>query len=206
MKPLIFLLSPASCSGERARIVLRREASFDLALRLRRPEGAPVGEVFSFLSGLYFRGKSTYAQAFARAPEGIPGAFVITAGEGLLPLSEPATAARMRRWSRVDINAAERRYRRPLERDARALAEKIGADAEVVLLGSIATGKYVDILAGVFGSRLLFPAEFVGRGDMSRGGLMLRCAREGRELTYAPVEGAQRHGRRPPKLPRLAGR
>jgi len=202
----IFLLSPASCSGERARIVLRREASFDLALRLRRPEGAPIGEVFSFLSGLYFRGKSTYAQAFARAPEGMAGAFVITAGEGLLPLSEPATAKRLRRWSRVDIHVAERRYRRPLERDARALAERLAPDAEVVLLGSIATGKYVDILGAVFGSRLLFPPDFVGRGDMSRGGLMLRCAREGRELTYAPIEGAQRHGRRPPKLPRLAGR
>jgi len=187
-------------------MLLRSEARFPLARQVRRPEGAPLGEVFSFLSGLYFRGKHAYAQAFARPPEGWPGVFVITAGEGLLPLSEPATVERLRRWSRVDIDVAERRYRRPLERDARALAEKLAPDAEVVLLGSIATGKYVDILSAVFGSRLLFPSDFVGRGDMSRGGLMLRCAREGRELTYAPVEGAERHGRRPPKLPRLAGR
>jgi len=204
VSPRIFLLSPASCSGERARVVLRREASFDLARRLRLPEGVPLGEVFSFLSGLYFRGKSTYARAFASAPAGMPGAFVITAGEGLLSLDERATAARLRRWARIDIDLAERRYRRPLERDAQALSEKLGPDAEVVLLGSIATGKYVDILAATFGSRLLFPREFVGRGDMSRGGLMLRCAREGRELTYTPIPGAERHGRRPPKLPRLA--
>ena len=60
----VFLLSPASCHGERARLLLRDEACFDLALRLRG-EGAPLGEVFSFLSGLYFRGKLAYARAFA---------------------------------------------------------------------------------------------------------------------------------------------
>src|SRR5438309_7975290 len=140
--PRVFFLSPANSGGERAQLLYSPRAAFDLARRLRRPEGAPVGEVFSFLSGLYFRGKSMYARAFARAPEGMAGAFVITAGEGLLPLSEPATAKRLRRWSRVDIHVAERRYRRPLERDARALAEKLAPDAEVVLLGSIATGKY----------------------------------------------------------------
>ncbi|HEY6929256.1 MAG TPA: hypothetical protein VJA66_06235, partial [Thermoanaerobaculia bacterium] len=66
MAQRIFLLSPASCSGARARMLLRRQARFPLAERVRRPEGAPLGEVFSFLSGLYFRGKHTYAQAFAR--------------------------------------------------------------------------------------------------------------------------------------------
>jgi hypothetical protein len=35
---------------------------------------------------------------------------------------------------------------------------------------------------------------------MSRGGLMLRCVDEGRELTDVPVAGAVRHGQRPPKL------
>jgi hypothetical protein len=53
----------------------------------------------------------------------------------------------------------------------------------------------------VFDGRLLFPAEFVGRGDMSRGGLMLRCVDERAELTYVPVRGAVRRGMRPPKLP-----
>ena len=54
---------------------------------------------------------------------------------------------------------------------------------------------------GVFGARLRFPIDFVGRGDMSRGGLLMRCAEAGRELEYAPVAGAVLHGARPPKLP-----
>jgi hypothetical protein len=69
-----------------------------------------------------------------------------------------------------------------------------------VLLGSIASAKYTGPLLGTFGDRLLFPKEFVGRGDMSRGGLMLRCVDTMTELTYVPVRGAERHGERPPKL------
>jgi hypothetical protein len=75
-----------------------------------------------------------------------------------------------------------------------------------VLLGSIATGKYADILMEAMGERLVFPREFVGRGDMSRGGLLLRQVREGRELEYIPVAGAVRHGQRPPKLAPLQNR
>ena len=76
----------------------------------------------------------------------------------------------------------------------------IGAECEVVLLGSIASGKYVDLLMPIFGERLVFPPHFVGRGDMSRGGLMLRCVDAGLELDYVPLAGAVRHGQRPPKL------
>ena len=72
--------------------------------------------------------------------------------------------------------------------------------SEVILLGSIATGKYVDVLLANFGQRLRFPADFVGRGDMSRGGLMLRCAADRQELSYLPVAGAIVNGKRPPKL------
>lgn len=201
MRSRIFLLSPASCTGLRARMVLSPRSRFELAMRLRAAEGAPVGEVFSFLSGLYFRGKHAYATAFARPPAGLPGVLVITAGEGLLPAHESATIGRLRRWARVSIDVDDPRYRRPLARDARNLAKEAGPKAEFILLGSIATGKYVDILTEAFGGRLLFPREFVGRGDMSRGGLMLRCAREGRELEYVAVTGAVRHGSRPPKLP-----
>jgi len=196
----VFLLSPASCSGERARLVFNPKAGFPLARRLREPEGAPLGEVFSFLSGLYFRGKLTYARAFARPPQATGGVFVITANAGLLPADEPVTLARLRRFARVNIDASEARYRRPLARAARELAAAAGEDCEIVLLGSIASAKYVDVLGKVFSERLLFPGDFVGRGDMSRGGLMLRCAREGRELEYRPVLGAVRHGKRPPRL------
>lgn len=199
----VFLLSPASCAGERARLVFNDGARFDLAVRLRSAEGVALGDVFSFLSGLYFRGKLQYARAFAAPPEGASGVFVITPSEGLLPAEERVTIARLRGFARVAIDAAEPRYRRPLARHARELAARLSPDSDVVLLGSIATGKYVDILGKVFGDRLRFPGEFVGRGDMSRGGLLLRSVREGRELDYRPVAGASRHGKRPPKLERL---
>ena len=199
----IFLLSPASCAGARARLVLNDGASFDLARAVRGPGGAPLGDVFSFLSGLYFRGKLAYALEFARPPEGSPGIFVITAGAGLLPAHEPVTLRRLQRLAKIPIDVSEPRYRRPLLRASRELAGLAAEGYEIVLLGSIASGKYVDILGKVFGERLVFPADFVGRGDMSRGGLMLRRAREGRELDYAPVLTAVRRGPRPPKLPRL---
>ena len=111
------------------------------------------------------------------------------------------TLASLREMAAVPIDAAEARYRLPLERDARRLQEIAGAQCEVVLLGSVAEAKYTQPLEAIFGERLLFPAEFVGRGDMSRGGLMLRCVRAGTELSYIPTQGAMLRGQRPPKLP-----
>ena len=175
-------------------MLLREGARFDLARRLQSAEGAPIGEAVSFVSGLYFRGKLAYAVRFA--PE---STYVITSCAGLLP---PGTRVRrddLHRYSRVPIDASEPAYRRPFLRDARRIFRE-APDASVVLLGSIATDKYCSVLLEVFGERLLFPAAFVGRGDMSRGGLMLRAARDGRELDYIPVAGAVRHGPRPAKL------
>ena len=200
MTPLVFLLSPASTGGERARIIFREEARFDLAVQLRTPEGARLGDVFSFLSGLYFRGKLTYARAFARPPEGAPGILVITPSEGLRSPDVLVTLDRLREYAKVPIGLGEARYRRPLTRDARALAALLGPECDVVLLGSVATGKYVEPLTEVFGRRLLFPTDFVGRGDMSRGGLLLRAAADRRELAYGPITDAVRHGARPEKL------
>ena len=196
----IFVLSPAHCGGERARLVLNERAGFDLARRVRAGSGAPLGEVFSFLSGLYFRGKLAYAQAFARPIADHAGVYVITPTEGLRPADEPVDIERLRSFARVDIASNDPRYRVPLDRDAERLASHIDADGEVILLGSIATGKYVDPLLAVLGERLRFPVDFVGRGDMSRGGLLLRCVRAGTELEYAPVHEAVRRGPRPPKL------
>jgi hypothetical protein len=196
----IFLLSPARCDGVRAKVLLSPKASFALAERLRSSEGAPLGEVFSFLSGLYFRGKLAYASAFGRQPRGASSAFVITTNRGLVHPDVSVTREDLVAFSDVDIAARDARYIEPLERDVVSLKESIGARSRVVLLGSIATGKYVDTLTAVFGKRLVFPSEFVGRGDMSRGGLLLRCVRDARELEYQPVLGAVRHGKRPPKL------
>jgi hypothetical protein len=201
----VFLLSPANCGGTRAGFVLNPKADFDLAVRLRT-DGATMGEVFTFMSGLYFRGKLAYARAFARPPEGLPGVFVITPNEGLRLADEAVDVARLRRFARGSIDERNPGYRKPLLRDASALRAMLGPECEVVLLGSVASGKYVGPLLDVLGERLLFPAEFVGRGDMSRGGLMLRCVDDGRELTYVPVAGAVRHGPRPPRLAPLRRR
>lgn len=197
----IFILSPAHCGGERAQLVFNEAAQFPLARRLRTRKGAPLGEVFAFLSGLYFRGKLAYAQAFAAPPPGVPGVVVITTNEGLRDPNHHVTLARLRRFARGDIDLRDPGYRRPLLRDAKILAAAAGPDCEVVLLGSVATGKYVDLLLQVFGPALRFPAEFAGRGDMSRGGLLLRCVDTGRELEYVALDGgAPRHGPRPPRL------
>jgi hypothetical protein len=183
----LFLISPANCNGERARWVLRRNARSDLAQRLRGTEGAPLGEVFTFLSALYFRGKLAYAQAFARPPASASGVWIITPTAGLLPHDTVIRLSRLRGFSRVPISLKNRLYRYSLLRSVRRLALEIGPDCEVVLLGSIATGKYLDLLTQGFGNRLRVPADFIGLGDMSRGALLLRCVRENRELDYLSV-------------------
>ena len=196
----VFLLSPAYAGGERARLILCERATLDLARRLRSRERATLGEVFAFLSGLYFRGKLAYANAFARTANGISGVQVITPTRGLVDAATKITLRDLREFAGVDIDENDPRYRKPLSRDARRLAKKLSAECEVVLLGSIATGKYVDVLLENFQHRLLFPEDFVGRGDMSRGGLLLRCAVDKTELPYISVVGAVRSGKRPPKL------
>ncbi len=196
----VFLLSPAYAGGKRARMLMREEAQFPLAQRLRGADQPTLAEVFTFLSGLYFRGKITYANAFSAPAARTSNVLVITPNRGLLPADTLIGATELRDFAKVDIDQDDPRYRRPLVRDVRKLARELDAKAEVVLLGSVATGKYVDVLLEHFGERLLFPADFVGRGDMSRGGLLLRSAVDRTELNYIPVSGAVRKGKRPPKL------
>jgi hypothetical protein len=193
----IFLLSPAHCGGKRAELLLNQRAAFPLAVRLRSAGGVTLGEAFSFLSGLYFRGKLAYADRFARPPSGSMGVQVITTDRGLVSAGTEIGVDDLRRFGTVDISADEPGYRVPLARDVQRLGQP---DMEVVLLGSVATGKYVDILLEALGDRLLFPADFVGRGDMSRGALLLQAARDGAELVYQPVAGAVRRGRRAPRI------
>jgi hypothetical protein len=199
--PRIFLMSPAFSGGKRGQMVMRDAASFPLAQQLRSTGGAPLGDVFSFLSGLYFRGKMAYVRAFARPPEGLPGALVITPTRGLVPPESRIGVEILREFAELgEVALTNARYRGPLEAHARALDQAAGPETCYVLLGSIASDKYVNVLTQIFGERLLFPVDFVGRGDMSRGGLMLRAATDGPELEYAPVLGAVRHGARPPRL------
>jgi hypothetical protein len=175
--------------------VLSPGATFPVAARLRG-EGVPLGELFAHMSGLYFRGKLTYATRFGRA-------YVITPNQGLMPAEAAITSQVLIRFAGADIDLGNPSYREPLERTARALDEEIGTDAQVVLLGSIASDKYVEILGAIFGQRLVFPGTFVGRGDMSRGGVLLRAAAAAQELDYIPVIGAVRRGSRPPRLARV---
>ena len=200
MASTVFVLSPARCSGERALQLVQSKRS-ELGRKLHARE-ASLGAVFSWLSALYFRGKLSYAQRFATTLGTLPGTLVMAPGLGLRSPELRLSADELGAMGKIDIES--RAFVRPLERDAMLLDHAYRADVRIVLLGSIATGKYVDTLIDVFGGRLLFPETFVGRGDMSRGGLLLRAARSGEELAYRPVSGATLHGTRPPKLPKLA--
>lgn len=190
----IFLLSPASLNGIRAKQLMSPRAQFEAARLFRSDEGVPIGMAFAFMSALYFRGKIAYARHFAAPPHETAGSgvYVITPGFGLVDPEWRIDQERMKTMRKVPVDAKKRSYRKPLERDARALAESLRPDDEVVLLGSVATGKYVDVLWPVFGDRLRFPGIFAGLGDMSRGGLMLRAVRENRELEYAMLNAPRK--------------
>ena len=169
-------------------------------MRLREPEGAPIGEVFAFLSGLYFRGKLAYAGAF-----GPRSSYVITTDRGLVSPNTRITRKDIDAFACVDLAEAGEEFLAPFTRDAERIAKEFPADP-VVLLGSIASKKYVEPLLRVFGERLVFPRDFVGRGDMSRGGLLLRHVTAGTQLDYTPVATAVRHGKRPPRLEPISRR
>jgi len=187
----IFLLSPANLAGIRGKRLLQGTSRFELRLRLQSSQ-ATLGEIFSFVSGLYFRGKLAYASQFARPPLGISGVRIITASSGLLPPEYLASLDWLRATTESSIHPGNPQYRDPLVRDAQLIYSSLPQGARVVLLGSIATPKYVAPLLEVFGNRLFYPLDFAGRGDMSRGSLLLRCTRENRELRYAVLGPVRR--------------
>jgi hypothetical protein len=195
----IFLLSPARAGGRRYSILTSDKANFELALKFRGG-AATLGEIYSFISGLYFRGKMAYAAAFGAAPGQSSNALVIVPGLGLLPPETVFSPEQLRAIAQIDVDENN-----PVHHDAlRAAAASLDHDTchqcSFVLLGSVASAKYTTGLLKVLGQRLLFPAEFVGRGDLSRGGIMLRSAASGEELSYIPVSGAQLRGQRPARL------
>jgi hypothetical protein len=206
MNARLFLLSPATLNGLRAKQLMSIRAKFALAHRYRSEEGVPIGDAFAFMSALYFRGKIAYARQFA-VPSPIVGGdgiFVITPGYGLVPPDWRITEERMKRMRKIDIDVTTRNYVRPLREHAQLLARALDGDDQVILLGSVATGKYVDVLWPILGERLRFPSAFAGLGDMARGGLMLRAARAAKELEYVKLDASRK---RPPgatgKMPNL---
>jgi hypothetical protein len=185
----VYLLSPAHAGGKRAAMLFNSNAKFDLAQRLRAT-GVPIGEMYSFMSPLYFRGKLTYATRFAKALPGSPAILVITPSRGLM---RPESIVKLDDVSELQnerLVAENPRYRDALERDLRTLSDAIGRSAHVVLLGSIATRKYIPLLADILGDRLVVPRKFVGLGNMSRGALLLQCSRNGCELEYISASQA----------------
>jgi hypothetical protein len=209
----VFLLSPARLDGVRAKMLFEPKTSTGkLAASLRTRDGVAMGDVFRFMSGLYFRGKLAYAQRFARPPSGPAavwlgsGALIITSNRGLVPAETRICIEHLEAFAETNIHQNDQTFRAPLVRDAELLRTALGDDGEVVLLGSVADPKYTSPLLEVFGERLLFPNDFVGRGDMSRGGLLLRATDAQTELTYVKVRGSKIHGVKPPKLEPLPPR
>jgi hypothetical protein len=199
--PQIFLLSPAHCRGRRAGWLLRPDSDLPVAHDLRAGT-LTLGRAFVFLSGLYFRGKLAYAERFGRPEgEGDDATYIITPTRGLLLPSSVCTIDLLLEFAAGEVDLECSAYRTALERDVTDLAGRLGDATRAVLLGSVAGGKYVDILAPILGSRLQYPSSFVGRGDMSRGGLLLRSAAAGEELEYEVLAaGVRPRGRRAPKL------
>jgi hypothetical protein len=178
----IFLLSPANVSGIKGQRLLNSTGDSDLALRLRN-SGATLGEVYAFISSLYFRGKLDYAQRFKNPPRGIAGVQIITGGGLMLP-ETVITLSDLRRISATPIDEKNSEYRRPLDSDLLRLRESVSDETEIILLGSVATSKYITPIYEVFDKRLLFPKDFLGLGDMSRGSILLRCCAQDEELEY----------------------
>lgn len=191
-KEQVFLLSPADLKGARALRLRGTESLSEFSVRLRTG-GATIADLFCFASPLYFRGKLAYARTFGVPPLGLEQCYVITCSRGLLsPDTRIDLASLDELASGGAVDPDDDRYRIPLQRDALILQTKLGDAARVILLGSVRTRKYREPLLGVFGSRLLFPSDFAGLGNMSRGSLLMRCIREGRELDYVSLAGLPR--------------
>ncbi len=195
----VFVLSPARLDGARGKQLFAPASMFPVAKALHEDGGVSIGDVYRFVSALYFRGKLAYASAFALALDDV---LVITPNRGLVPATTVVTLDDLHAFAAIDLAEGPPVFREPFERDVRRVYSALDFEEDVVLLGSIASDKYVATLVDVLGARLLFPSAFVGRGDMSRGGLLLRAVDAREELSYAPVVGAVRKGKRPEKLAR----
>ena len=189
----MFLLSPAFCGGRRGAILLKDGGTSLPAQQLTAGE-LTLGAAFSFVSGLYFRGKLAYARHFAAARVSASvddgGVGVITPTRGLQSPDRLVDARLLREFVGVDLASGDPRYLDPLVRDLHALEARLAPEHRVVLLGSVATAKYLEPIADILGARLCFPRDFIGRGDMSRGALMLQRVESSVELEYVPFSSA----------------
>jgi hypothetical protein len=190
----IFLISPANMSGVRGARLLCETGTGDIHTRLKG-EGVELGEVFTHVSSLYFRGKLEYGNAFGGTLSGSSGAYIITPNAGLMSPKTKVRLEELRAICNTEINAGNEQFCRPLESDIRRLREKCEG-SRFVLLGSIATPKYVEPLMRVLEGDLFYPSAFAGLGDMSRGALLLQCVRTQVELDYTRYGPAARRNKR----------
>lgn len=184
MPPRVFLLSPALLTGVRGRRILAGEGDTALVRRLRDGASVPLGDVYTAISSLYYRGKRTYARRFGRRSHGRSPTLVVTPCRGLLDDATPVDLATLAEFASVAVDPADPAYAGPLGTTAAALARELAPDGEAVLLGSLATPKYLAPLGAAAGLRLRVPRSFVGTGDMRRGSLLLRAVEAGTELDY----------------------
>lgn len=180
----VFLLSPASLGGVRGRRILSGQGDAPLVTALHEGGTVPLGDVYAFISSLYYRGKRAYAEAFAHRPGGGPAVYAITPGRGLVPDPHPVDLTVLEGFAGIDVDPGEEAYVGPLRKTAEGLLHTLPDDATLVLLGSLATPKYLGPLGDVLGPRLIAPRIFAGMGDMQRGSALLRAVRDGVELDY----------------------
>ena len=84
---------------------------------------------------------------------------MITPNRGLLAPSVRMTLDDLARLAKTDIDPCAEEFRKPLQQDAKALAEALGPRGQPVLLGSIATPKYVDVLLVSLSAGASFPGR-----------------------------------------------
>ena len=95
---------------------------------------------------------------------------MIVPGHGLRPPETVFSPEQLRATAHIDVDEDNPVHHDALLAAAASLDRATGHQCSFVLLGSVASAKYTTALLKVLDHRLLFPAEFVGRGDMSRGG------------------------------------
>ena len=203
----VFLLSPATAHGPKASTLVEDPPRTPAARRLHMPGGMTLGALFTHLSGLYFTGKLAYAREFANAPSGLGsrGIHVVTFTHGLLDPETMVDPDMLRLFRAAGTSEPGGMQREQLEASARELARALGdTECDVILLGSVHSTKYTEILEPIFGERLRVPRDLVRRGHLQRGGLLLECVQSRRELDYIALDevremlaSAGRRGRDP---------
>ena len=148
--------------------------------------------------------QATYASRFGRPPPSLPPALVITPTRGLQSPSLPISRSLIEEFASLDWHRPTRAF---WIRSSRVRVSFVHRSSQRCAWSCSGASRRAGTSSRWRASSRAgcnYPAEFVGRGDMSRGGLLLRHAEEGRELDYVPLAaGLTRHGAKPPKLPPL---